>query len=147
MTDVMTKAQRSACMSKIRGRYNQGTELKFRRMLRVAGLRGWRRHLDLPGRPDFAFPRARIAVFVDGCFWHGCKRCYQAPKTNPVFWHSKINRNKQRDREVNKVLLSRHWAVVRIRECRLAKGANRELFTLQKQLMSRAMFKDAPDWE
>ena len=89
---------------------------------------GWRRQLPLPGRPDFAFPKAKVAVFTDGCFWHGCPRCYTRPKSNRKFWDTKVIRNRERDREVSRGLRRKGWRVVRIWEHALQKrGAARSL--------------------
>ncbi len=70
----------------------------------------------MPGRPDFAFPARRVAVFVYGCFWHGCPRHGTLPKSNARFWREKIARNRERDREVNRELRRRGWRVLRIWE-------------------------------
>ena len=85
-------------------------------LFRAHGITGWRRHLPLPGRPDFAFPKLRVVIFVDGCFWHGCPRHGTQPRTNARFWREKIARNRQRDREVTRELRRRGWRVVRIWE-------------------------------
>jgi DNA mismatch endonuclease (patch repair protein) len=77
----------------------------------------------LPGRPDFAFPARRLAVFVDGCFWHGCPRHGTLPKGNARFWREKIARNRERDREVNLELRRRGWRVIRIWEHELRRPA------------------------
>ena len=116
MPDVFTKSKRSAVMSAIRSRGNRGTELRLLALFREHGVTGWRRQLPLPGRPDFAFPKAKVAVFTDGCFWHGCPRCYRRPQTNKKFWDAKIARNRERDREVARELRKRGWRVVRIWE-------------------------------
>ena len=121
MTDVMTKVQRSALMSRVLGRGNRSTELKMLGLMRASAIKGWRRHLDLPGRPDFAFPNMQLAIFVDGCFWHGCPRCYQSPKSNALYWKRRIHENKARDRRVGRLLRKEGWQVLRIWECDLAK--------------------------
>lgn len=105
---------RSQLMSRVRGRGNKSTEQKLVMLLREAGLKGWRRHLRLPGTPDFAFPKLRLAIFVDGCFWHGCPHCYTRPSSNQEFWDSKLVDNRARDRRVNRDLRSRGWRVMRI---------------------------------
>jgi DNA mismatch endonuclease (patch repair protein) len=110
---------RSQLMSRIRSKGNKTTEQALSRLLAEGAVTGWRRHLPLAGHPDFVFKKSRIAVFVDGCFWHGCASCYQAPKTRPEFWQEKVRRNRKRDRVVNKLLRSLGWRVVRIRECQL----------------------------
>lgn len=78
---------------------------------------GWRLHAsDLPGKPDFYFPKNKVAVFVDGCFWHGCVRCGHVPKTRSSFWRAKIQRNKQRHSLVARQLKRNDISVVRIWE-------------------------------
>jgi DNA mismatch endonuclease, patch repair protein len=82
-------------------------------------LTGWRRHYAILGTPDFCWPQKKIAIFVDGCFWHGCPRCYNSPKSNIEFWKAKIEVNRKRDRKVNRELRIKGWRVIRIWECRL----------------------------
>ena len=116
MSDVFTKAKRSQVMAAIRSRGNRNTELKLAAILRAHHITGWRRHQPLPGRPDFLFRRERLAIFVDGCFWHGCRWHCRMPKTRTAFWTPKIQRNRTRDREVQKQLRAAGWAVLRIWE-------------------------------
>lgn len=111
--------RRSEVMSRIRGKGNERTEVRLAKLLRGAGIRGWRRHVSIPGRPDFAFRNQKVAVFVDGCFWHGCPRCFRLPKQNRAFWKAKIEANRRRDRSVNGRLRRLGWKVIRIRECQL----------------------------
>lgn len=127
MADVFSKEKRSEVMSRIRGRGNRTTEGKMATLFREFKIKGWRRHPDLPGRPDFAFPKERVAVFVDGCFWHGCPRCFRAPSANAEFWMTKIGTNRRRDRRVSKMLRERGWSVVRIRECALKRRGDSEV--------------------
>jgi DNA mismatch endonuclease (patch repair protein) len=117
--DNLTKRQRHENMAKVRSQVNASTELKVMRALRLAGLTGWRRHLPVFGRPDFAFPKSRVALFIDGCFWHGCPRCYQAPKSSSAFWRQKLSKNRKRDRQVSRQLRNDGWKVVRVWECEL----------------------------
>jgi len=119
MPDVHTTDVRSFNMSRIRGRGNEKTEVRLAKLLREAEIKGWRRHLPIPGRPDFAFQKQKVAVFVDGCFWHGCPTCFRLPKQNRAFWKAKIEGNRRRDRSVNGRLRRLGWKVIRIRECRL----------------------------
>jgi DNA mismatch endonuclease (patch repair protein) len=87
-------------MSAIRGKNNRTTELILRMALVRAGIRGWKTNVEeLPGKPDFFFHKKNIAVFVDGCFWHGCPKCGHYPKTRGSFWKMKILRNKERDKK------------------------------------------------
>jgi DNA mismatch endonuclease (patch repair protein) len=121
MADVFTKAKRSAVMSRIRGRGNKDTEIALARLLRQNKITGWRRHLPIFGKPDFAFPKQKLAVFVDGCFWHACPRHSNMPASNRAFWIKKLAANKSRDRRVNLALRKAGWRVVRIWEHDLAK--------------------------
>ena len=114
MADVMTKKQRSYCMSRIRGRDTQ-PEILLRKALWSAGYR-YRLKSKLPGKPDILFPGRKVAIFVDGCFWHGCPDHSARPKTNAVFWSSKIDKNIDRDRKVTALLTAMGWKVVRIWE-------------------------------
>ncbi|MFH1468576.1 MAG: very short patch repair endonuclease [Pseudomonadota bacterium] len=103
---------RSEMMARVKSR-DTGPELALRRALWA---RGWhyRLQLDLPCRPDLAFPKARLAVFVDGCFWHGCPQHYSAPRTRFAFWAEKIRRNIERDAEVDATLRTLGWRVLHI---------------------------------
>lgn len=114
MPDDMTRAQRSFTMSRIRSTGNAATELRFLHLLRNAGLTGWRRNARLLGRPDIVFGRERVAVFLDGCFWHGCPRCYAPPKSNRAYWGPKIAGNIARDKKVTAQLRAAGWVVLRI---------------------------------
>jgi DNA mismatch endonuclease (patch repair protein) len=89
-------------------------------VLRRTGISGWRRHVPLPGTPDFVWREQRVAVFVDGCFWHGCPRCYRSPRHNPSFWRAKIEGNRNRDKKVARRLRAKGWRVLRIWECQIA---------------------------
>ena len=116
MADIMSRARRSALMALIRGTGNRSTEMVLAFALRSAEIRGWRRHWAIPGRPDFAFPAQRVALFVDGCFWHGCPRHYQAPASNARFWAKKISGNRRRDRSIDRRLRKQGWRVIRVWE-------------------------------
>ena len=89
-------------MARVRGRGNKSTEQRLARLFRQSGIKGWRRHLPLPGTPDFAFPTERLAIFVDGCFWHGCPKHATFPATRRKFWLKKFADNKARDRRLHK---------------------------------------------
>lgn len=125
MTDVFDKAKRSEVMSLIRGKGNRDTELALLSLLRSYRITGWRRHQKVLGRPDFVFRMARVAVFVDGCFWHRCPKHSQFPDTNRTFWRNKLEANRMRDRLVNRTLRRKGWTVLRIWECQLAKAPER----------------------
>lgn len=138
MGDWLSREQRSRNMASIRSTGNRSTEQRFARLLRLAGIRGWRRHLSLPGRPDFAFPSARVAVFIDGCFWHGCPRCYRAPEGNARYWEMKRAANRARDRRVARELRARGWAVLRFWEHALKAEGRAERVTRALAALLRA---------
>jgi DNA mismatch endonuclease (patch repair protein) len=112
---------RSELMSRIRSRGNKDTELALAKLFRRHGVTGWRRNQPVFGKPDFIFPKFKLAVFVDGCFWHGCPKHATQPKTNVAFWRRKLAANRDRDRLVSRILRAYGWQVVRIWECALAK--------------------------
>lgn len=103
-------------MSAIRSRGNAKTEKALVTILRRNKLVGWRRHPPLPGNPDFVFPSARLVVFVDGCFWHGCPRHGRKPDSNLSYWLPKLSRNKNRDRKHTITLRRSGWTVLRLWE-------------------------------
>src|SRR2546423_7663451 len=88
---------RSRAMGRVRSKGNRTTEEALRFGLVRAGIRGWTMHAEMVGTPDFFFTRQKLAVFVDGCFWHGCPICGHVPVTNRPFWKAKISRNQRRD--------------------------------------------------
>jgi DNA mismatch endonuclease (patch repair protein) len=108
-------------MARVRGRGNKSTEEALARLFRKSGIKGWRRHLPLPGTPDFAFPKERLIIFVDGCFWHGCPKHATFPTTRRKFWLKKFADNKARDHRVNRILRKDGWRVLRIWEHELSK--------------------------
>jgi DNA mismatch endonuclease, patch repair protein len=116
---------RSKLMSRIRGSGNASTELRFLALIRSCRIKGWRRHYPLPGKPDFAFPKSKLVVFIDGCFWHGHNCSGRKPKRNTEAWVAKFNRNKKRDLAVTRELRRHGWKVFRIWECILAKDPER----------------------
>jgi DNA mismatch endonuclease (patch repair protein) len=116
MADIVSKAKRSEIMSRIRSKGNQRTEIAMVKLFRAHKITGWRRHYPIEGKPDFVFLKQRVAIFVDGCFWHGCPKCYRQPKTNRRFWEKKISGNKRRDRTVTRRNRSNGWSVVRVWE-------------------------------
>lgn len=92
-------------------------EVAFRHALWHAGARGYRLHVGLPGRPDVAFPALRLAIFVNGCFWHGCPKCkLPMPTANAEFWAGKLHDNRDRDRRARAQLRLLGWTPVTIWE-------------------------------
>jgi DNA mismatch endonuclease Vsr len=104
----------SAVMARIR-KTNTGPELLLRKALRAAGLRGYRLYRPLPGRPDLSFGKERVAVFVDGCFWHQCPSC-RIPVPRTPYWQVKIARNVTRDHQTDLALRALGWRVLRLWE-------------------------------
>ncbi|MDH7503868.1 MAG: very short patch repair endonuclease [Verrucomicrobiota bacterium] len=172
MADVFTKQKRSAVMARIRSRGNRDTELALARLLRAHQITGWRRHLyvtlnrgslralnrqkhpagstiqrsklstKVTVRPDFVFPKQRVVIFVDGCFWHGCpihspparwlrkssmpvtpdsRKNAKAQRTGKRFWRQKLAANMARDRLVTRRLCRAGWRVIRIWEHELTR--------------------------
>jgi DNA mismatch endonuclease (patch repair protein) len=115
--DIVSKQTRSRMMASVRSRGNRSTEKALGDVLRAEGIRGYRKHWKVEGKPDFAWPGRKIAIFVDGCFWHGCGRCRNLPKSNAAFWRDKILSNKRRDRRVTQHLRRAGWLVIRVKEC------------------------------
>ena len=101
-------------MSRVKSSGNKATELALIALLRRHHVSGWRRHVRIFGNPDFVFPKQRLAIFVDGCFWHGCPRHATQPLTNGIFWKTKLTRNKRRDQFVTRALRKLGWRVVRV---------------------------------
>lgn len=115
--DRISSTARSRVMSRIRKTGNKSTEKRLRAGLVRAGVSGWRLHdRGIAGTPDFYFPKLHLAVFVDGCFWHGCPRCYRRPKSKTEYWDAKLARNKLRDKEVSCLLKRDNGAVIRVWE-------------------------------
>jgi DNA mismatch endonuclease (patch repair protein) len=120
MTDVHTQEQRTYNMSRIRGK-NTGPEVRLRKLVFAQGVRGYRIHYNLPGKPDIVFTKKKIAIFIDGCFWHKCPVCFQEPETRKEFWMKKIQSNTDRDKKVDEQLISDGWTIIRIWEHEIKK--------------------------
>ncbi len=127
MADIFTKSKRSEIMSRVLGRGNKATEGALIKFFRKFHITGWRRHLKLFGNPDFGFRERRLAVFVDGCFWHNCPKHGTQPATNRLFWRKKLERTIARDRQVNKTLRKNGWRVLRVWQHELTKRNERRL--------------------
>lgn len=126
MVDTFNKIERSEIMRAVKSKGNKSTELKLISKFKDKGIVGWRRNYKLFGKPDFTFPKKRVVVFVDGCFWHGHNCRNTIPKDNALFWVDKIKRNSKRDKLVSRTLRNNGWQVIRIWECELKKGGLRE---------------------
>lgn len=118
--DRVSTQIRSKIMASVRSAGNRSTEQAMAKILRRAGLVGYRKQWPAPGKPDFAWPGRRVALFVDGCFWHGCPRCDRPSKSNLAFWQAKIEANIRRDKRVSQSLRRVGWSVLRVWECKVA---------------------------
>ncbi|MCE9624723.1 MAG: very short patch repair endonuclease [Deltaproteobacteria bacterium] len=100
-------------MAAVPSKNNRSTEQKLKSLLRRSKVSGWRTQWPVKGTPDFAWPKLRVAVFVDGCFWHGCWRCYKLPKTRRVYWSAKHRANKLRRFTIHRASLplSLRWSL------------------------------------
>jgi DNA mismatch endonuclease (patch repair protein) len=171
MADVFSKRKRSEVMSRIRGRGNKDTELAMARLLRVHKIKGWRRHVQVRiadcglrrsgahgvtrptfrVKPDFVFRQVRLALFVDGCFWHGCPKHATKPVNNRAFWRRKPEGNKKRDALVTRTLRragrvkwrghhAAGWRVVRIWECELTRTNKTRLLKRLNSFLKKNSF-------
>lgn len=113
MPDTFSKETRSQIMSKIRSN-KTAAELVLKNAL--VGRHFRYQPKKIHGNPDFASKKKKIVIFVDGCFWHKCPKCYTAPKSNKKYWLPKIKRNVGRDKKINKLLKKEGWEVIRIWE-------------------------------
>jgi len=120
-------------MASVKSRNTKSTELRFISILKDKNITGWRRNYPLVGKPDFVFPRLKIAVFIDGCFWHGCPSHCRMPSSNMNYWNNKIEKNKSRDKKIKKALKMKQWQVIRIWEHEIKTGKlNRKLNRIKK---------------
>ncbi|MGA2723419.1 MAG: very short patch repair endonuclease [Bryobacteraceae bacterium] len=119
--DTVSPETRSRVMAQVRSQRNRSTEWRLRACLIQAGIRGWKLNpQDIDGKPDFAFPGRRVLLFVDGCYWHGCPRCYRRPSSHTDYWDAKVRRNRARDRRTTARLKRDGWRVLRIWEHQLS---------------------------
>lgn len=124
MVDCFSSSVRSEVMRAVKSNGNKSTELRLVNIFKANHISGWRRNFKILGRPDFAFPRKQIAVFADGCFWHGHNCRNTKPKTNAAFWKKKISRNIARDKKNTEKLMRLGWKVYRFLECEINKKMN-----------------------
>lgn len=123
--DTVSKAKRSEIMAAVKGKGNRSTEWKIRSRLISIGVSGWNLHnKSIFGIPDFAFESQKVVVFLDGCFWHGCKLCKNIPTSNREFWLQKIERNRKHDIQVTRKLRRDGWQVIRFWEHQIKKNPN-----------------------
>jgi len=122
--DNVSKHKRSQIMSRVKSSGNKSTEEKFISILKKNKLIGWRRKYPLLGKPDFVFPSFRLAIFIDGCFWHKCPKHFRLPSSNTKYWIEKINKNQKRDKLLTRKLKNKGWKVVRVWEHELKGGSS-----------------------
>ena len=115
MTDTVSKKKRSEIMSAIRSK-NSKIEVDFRKVIWKAGFRYRKNPSKYFGKPDLVLKKHKVVIFVDSCFWHGCKKHCRLPSTRKDYWIPKIERNKQRDKEVGKYYKKIGWKIIRIWE-------------------------------
>lgn len=115
MADIFSKKKRSEIMSKVRSKDSK-IETEFRKELWRAGFRYGKNSSKYFGKPDLILPKYKTAIFIDSCFWHGCEKHGSVPKTRKKFWKDKIERNKERDKEVNKYYKKEGWRILRVWE-------------------------------
>jgi DNA mismatch endonuclease, patch repair protein len=132
--DNISKDARSHTMRSVHSKGNLSTEIKLIRIFRKLHYIGWRRSSKLTGKPDFIFPQKRIAVFADGCYWHGHNCRGLTARTNEGYWSKKIERNRSRDREVTQALSALGWKVIRLWECEIAETAVRQKLSVVESL-------------
>ena len=125
MADIFDVEKRSDIMQKVRSKNNKSTELKLIQIFAENGIKGWKRNYSVKGHPDFVFLDKKVAVFVDGCFWHGHDCRNTRPSDNAEYWNKKRERNINHDKEITALFEQRGWTVLRIWECEL-KRKNRE---------------------
>ncbi len=135
---VPTDERVSATMSRIRAK-NTKPELLARQHLRSAGFTGYRLHYaKAPGKPDITFVGRKLALFVHGCFWHGCPHCRpRTPKSNSTFWTNKVATNQARDKRKEDALKKAGWKVYTVWECRLRSDPGRALAKVVRQLKAQ----------
>ena len=121
MADIFDSDTRSKIMKQVRSKGNKTTELKLIELFQSYGIKGWRRNYHVKGHPDFVFLKERVAIFVDGCFWHGHECRNTHPKENAEYWNRKREKNIKHDAQITKLFTDRGWTVIRIWECELKK--------------------------
>ena len=136
MSDVFTPQKRSEVMKAVKSRNAKTTELKMMQIFKELHIIGWRRTYPLIGKPDFVFPKKRIVLFVDGCFWHGHDCRNVTPSANADFWNAKRAYNKRHDKIVTETLVKKNWKVIRIWECELKKKNRNELLIKLEPLIA-----------
>ncbi|MBN1157630.1 very short patch repair endonuclease [Candidatus Woesearchaeota archaeon] len=140
MADVHNKTQRSFNMSRIRSK-NTKPEIIVRKQLYAKGLRGFRVYNhSIIGKPDVTFRKQKVVIFIDGCFWHKCPRCFVKPKTGTGFWMKKISGNVKRDSIVNQSLEKDGWTILRFWEHEVCHNPEKVTGRISQVLQKRDKF-------
>lgn len=126
MTDTVSKQKRSEIMSKIRSKDSK-IEIDFRKAIWRAGFRYRKNPTKYFGKPDLVLRKHKAVIFVDSCFWHGCKRHCRLPATNKKYWVDKIERNKERGKEVNRHYKKIGWKIIRVWEHEIEKNLDKTI--------------------
>lgn len=146
MADTRTPEQRRRIMAAVKGKHTK-PELELRRGLYAAGVRGWRTHYGgSPGTPDLAWPRLRVAVFVDGAFWHGHPSRHK-PGRSGAYWDEKIERNVSRDRRVDRELTEAGWVVLRVWDFEIRRTLPEVVERIRRLLRQRIGPAPGADWQ
>lgn len=136
--DPLTRSERSQRMRLVQAKGNKTTETRFCAAMSSLGINGWRRHPMIHGSPDIGFNRERVAVFLDGCFWHRCPTCARRyPRSGRSYWKPKLDRNGVRDRAVGRKLRREGWLVVRIWEHSILESPRKCVLSLDRVLKRR----------
>lgn len=139
MSDVFTKKKRSEIMSHIRGKNTKLESDFLKKLSAVSHVKGYRyrkHYSKLLGKPDIAFIGRKIAVFIDGCFWHGCKKHCIMPKSNKKYWEPKIARNIERDKVISRHYKAEGWRTIRIREHDLKRNTDKAVVRIENALLT-----------
>jgi DNA mismatch endonuclease (patch repair protein) len=146
MTDTRTPEQRKRIMAAVKGK-NTTPEIALRRALHAAGVRGWRNHYKpAAGTPDLAWPALKVAVFVDGAFWHGHSSRHK-PGRSGAYWDEKIAKNIERDRRVDAELKEAGWSVLRVWDFEVKKEQPAVIGRVAQLLRARASAGSAAAWQ
>lgn len=128
-------------MSQIRSK-NTTPEVILRKKLSSNGIKGYRLNYSLPGKPDIVFTRKKLVIFIDGCFWHKCPKCFIRPETNKAFWKKKLQRNIIRDKKINQQLKDMGYYIIRLWEHEIRKDLNNSFLKIFNKLMRKEVEDD-----
>lgn len=135
LMDSVSPQHRSRIMGNVKAQGNKSTELKLIKLFKENALTGWKRNYPVKGKPDFVFLPQRVAIFVDGCFWHGCKDHCRIPSNNQDYWLKKISRNKERDIQTTVIFRERGWKVIRVWEHELKRDYFEKVINKIKEIV------------